>query len=344
MTISELNGMLSGRNFRMYYFPLAKSIGLTNAIALQRILHWIEWFEEEKEKNDLSQESLFLTDEKLAEDTCLTIYQVREAKNFLTKAGLIETQVKGIPPRTYYTANILAVVKFCEINKLILRNQQINFAKSQKRSCEIAKYSYKERNKKEKKEAFAELGELNKTGSYLPTKKQLETVFKIDQYKAKQIEKELKNIDSLDKRKTYLQDLLQTGIKPQKAKFERKKTIYEKNEEIDPEEAMSIYRQMNKTDRDYFDLIVNVYRKALPNSIQKSFKPSRLSIIKYAELLNNYEAEQILYIAKNTMRAVAKGGSYYSVSLDNLMKPETISRFIADPLLAECQKEAEADY
>lgn len=47
----------------------------------------------------------YKTDKDFSDDTCLGIYELRAAKKRLVEIGIISTQRKGVPAKTYYTVN-----------------------------------------------------------------------------------------------------------------------------------------------------------------------------------------------------------------------------------------------
>ena len=84
--------LISSDNFITFSKPIAKKYGVNAAILLGSMCSW---------QKHLGGE-FFKSQEALKEETCLGIYQIKEAVKVLTDSGILTVTLKGMPFQNYY--------------------------------------------------------------------------------------------------------------------------------------------------------------------------------------------------------------------------------------------------
>lgn len=85
--------LLAGSNFITFNKVIAKKLGVDEAILLGALCSYQISFDNEE---------FYKQQEIIAEDTCLSLFKIREAIKTLSNAGLVEVKKKGIPAKNYY--------------------------------------------------------------------------------------------------------------------------------------------------------------------------------------------------------------------------------------------------
>lgn len=84
--------LISSDNFITFSKPIAKKYGVNAAILLGAMCSWQKHFGGE----------FFKSQESLKEETCLGIYQIKEAVKVLIDSGILTVTLKGMPFQNYY--------------------------------------------------------------------------------------------------------------------------------------------------------------------------------------------------------------------------------------------------
>lgn len=84
--------LISNDNFITFSKPIAKKYGVNAAILLGAMCSWQKHFGGE----------FFKSQESLKEETCLGIYQIKEAVKVLIDSGILTVTLKGMPFQNYY--------------------------------------------------------------------------------------------------------------------------------------------------------------------------------------------------------------------------------------------------
>lgn len=100
--------LLAKENYIAYSKPLAKLIGIDEAILFGELCSMYNLFNE----NEFCCEQ-----ERLCLDTCLTEYRLRNALKNLCKIGLVDVVKKGIPAKNWYTLNEEIFIKLLCIQR-----------------------------------------------------------------------------------------------------------------------------------------------------------------------------------------------------------------------------------
>lgn len=92
----KLLKLLSNTGFISYNKTVAKILGIKEAILLGELCSIADLFGEEE---------FYFTQEKIANDTALSEYQIREAMKTLIEKGILSVRKAGLPARNFYTIN-----------------------------------------------------------------------------------------------------------------------------------------------------------------------------------------------------------------------------------------------
>lgn len=84
--------LISSDNFITFSKPIAKKYGVNAAILLGAMCSWQKHFDGE----------FYKSQKALKEETCLGIYQIKEAVKVLTDSGILTVTLKGMPFQNYY--------------------------------------------------------------------------------------------------------------------------------------------------------------------------------------------------------------------------------------------------
>lgn len=85
--------LLAQDNFITYSKVVANKIGVNSAILLGALCSY---------QNSFNNDAFFKEQEKISEDTCLSIYEIRQATKKLVDCGILEIERKGLPAKNYY--------------------------------------------------------------------------------------------------------------------------------------------------------------------------------------------------------------------------------------------------
>ena len=94
--------LLAIDNYIIYNKTLAKKIGVENTILLGTLCSL---------QNNFNQDEFYREEEKLSEDTCLSIYTLRKCKKELSQLGVVEIVKKDLPARHYFKINIEKIME-----------------------------------------------------------------------------------------------------------------------------------------------------------------------------------------------------------------------------------------
>lgn len=122
--------LISNDNFITFSKPIAKKYGVNAAILLGAMCSWQKHFGGE----------FFKSQESLKEETCLGIYQIKEAVKVLIDSGILTVTLKGMPFQNYY---------FISASKLGENLLTSEVETTQQGSWESPNYNNKETIKKE---------------------------------------------------------------------------------------------------------------------------------------------------------------------------------------------------
>lgn len=86
--------LLARENFIAYSKPLAKKIGIDEAIVFGELCSMCNLYGDAE---------FFCEQQRICDDTCLTEYRLRNALKNLSECGLISIVKKGLPAKNYYT-------------------------------------------------------------------------------------------------------------------------------------------------------------------------------------------------------------------------------------------------
>lgn len=84
--------LIADDNFITFSKPIAKKYGVNAAILLGAMCSWQKHFDGE----------FYKSQKALKEETCLGIYQIKEAVKVLTDSGILTVTLKGMPFQNYY--------------------------------------------------------------------------------------------------------------------------------------------------------------------------------------------------------------------------------------------------
>lgn len=90
---SDLVNLLATNNYIVYNQVIAKKLGVEEAILLGVLCSYQKYFDGEE---------FYREEDKLAEDTSLSIYAIRKAKQHLKDVGVLEITKKGLPAQHYF--------------------------------------------------------------------------------------------------------------------------------------------------------------------------------------------------------------------------------------------------
>ena len=85
--------LLAQDNFITYSKVVANKIGVNSAILLGALCSY---------QNSFNNDAFFKEQEKISDDTCLSIYEIRQATKKLVDCGILEIERKGLPAKNYY--------------------------------------------------------------------------------------------------------------------------------------------------------------------------------------------------------------------------------------------------
>lgn len=90
---SDLVNLLATNNYIVYNQVIAKKLGVEEAVLLGVLCSYQKYFDGEE---------FYREEDKLAEDTSLSVYAIRKAKQHLKDAGVLEITKKGLPAQHYF--------------------------------------------------------------------------------------------------------------------------------------------------------------------------------------------------------------------------------------------------
>lgn len=126
--------LLASDSYITFSKPIAKKYGVNAAILLGQLCSWQKHFGGE----------FFKSQDELAQETCLGLFEVRGAITALKESGILQVTLKGLPAKNYY---LVSTNKLCE-------NQQTSCVKITKQDVEKSQNynnkntTYKNTNKK----------------------------------------------------------------------------------------------------------------------------------------------------------------------------------------------------
>ena len=121
-----ITDLLSTDGFIIYNKKLARTIGTNPAILLGYLCSEYNFY---SSNGQLDRGMFFCTREKIKYNTGLTETEQRTATKKLKELGIIETELKGMPSKTYYKINedtILSILSSEETTQQDLRNPYTN--------------------------------------------------------------------------------------------------------------------------------------------------------------------------------------------------------------------------
>ena len=96
----KLYNNIDGGNFRLVNLDIARLTSINSAVLLNFLIYICK-----KHKSN----EIFATYDNIEKYTTLSADEIRTAQKKLKEAGLIEYVRKGIPPKNYYTINIIYI-------------------------------------------------------------------------------------------------------------------------------------------------------------------------------------------------------------------------------------------
>lgn len=93
ISTNDLVNLLATSNYIVYNQVIARKLGVDEAILLGVLCSYQKHF---------NGEEFYREEDKLAEDTALTIYAIRKAKQHLKDVGILEITKKGLPAQHYF--------------------------------------------------------------------------------------------------------------------------------------------------------------------------------------------------------------------------------------------------
>lgn len=95
--------LLAQDNFITYNKVVAKKYGVNTAILLGALCSY---------QSSFKNEEFYKEQEKIKEDTCLSVYEIQQALKVLVEANLVKVTKKGLPAKNYY---YILENKLCEV-------------------------------------------------------------------------------------------------------------------------------------------------------------------------------------------------------------------------------------
>lgn len=93
ISTNDLVNLLATSNYIVYNQVIAKKLGVDEAILLGVLCSYQKHF---------NGQEFYREEDKLAEDTALSIYAIRKAKQHLKDVGILEITKKGLPAQHYF--------------------------------------------------------------------------------------------------------------------------------------------------------------------------------------------------------------------------------------------------
>lgn len=85
--------------YHRIYAKITESV--TAGLLLSQLVYW---------NKVMKNKEFYKTDEEFCQELCMGLYELRNAKNALTKLNLVSIKRRGIPRKTHYKVNILAII------------------------------------------------------------------------------------------------------------------------------------------------------------------------------------------------------------------------------------------
>lgn len=125
--------LLAQDSFITYNKIVAKKIGVSPAILLGALCSY---------QNSFNNEEFFKEQDKISEDTCLSIYEIQQALKILVKNEIVSVNKKGLPAKNYYFVVDDKLSKFLTTGDLNFESHNNNTNTNNTRKENIAKESY----------------------------------------------------------------------------------------------------------------------------------------------------------------------------------------------------------
>lgn len=108
--------LLASENFITYSKIVAKKLGVNVAILLGALCSYQTAFDNEP---------FYKSQEKISDDTCLSIYEIQQATKILKENELITVERKGLPAKNYYFIDEIKLSNFLITSSQKIKQQEV---------------------------------------------------------------------------------------------------------------------------------------------------------------------------------------------------------------------------
>ncbi len=133
--------IIAKENFITYSKVVARKLGVNAAVLLGQFCSY----------QNLAEGEFYREQSLIAEDTCLSVYEIRKAVEVLTEAEILTVERKGIPAKNFYKIvedklSELLITRCEKFEHLEVENLDISY--KEKNKCENNNYNKKEEEEK----------------------------------------------------------------------------------------------------------------------------------------------------------------------------------------------------